>query len=127
MGLLEVLRSGVAIANKITRPLQPVVQYERYLGADGTGAQTWASAVPLHAIEDWVGVQVRTKDGSLTVSRASILLLDITEVTNATAGNGIDDNDRFTLADGTTGPIVDLRGFVDAGTSHPIATTVLLG
>ncbi len=127
MGLLDVLRSGVAIANKITRPLQPTVTYERYLGSDGTGAQTWASPVQLHAIEDWVGVQVRTKDGNLTVSRASILLLDITEVVNATSGNGIDESDRFTLADGSSGPIVDLRGFVDALSSHPIATTVLLG
>ena len=35
--------------------------------------------------------------------------------------------DKIVLPDGTTGPILDMSGFIDAGTGHPIATEVFLG
>ena len=126
MSLLDVLRSGVAIADVITKPLQAVVSYVRETSDDGYGP-VFAVAVPLHAIVDYKANQVRTKEGVLTVTRATITLLDINEVVAATGGNGIGNNDVFTLPDGDTGPTLDLSGFVDAGTGHPIATTVMLG
>lgn len=127
MSLLDLVRLAPKLANKITRPIQPVVMYERYTGSDGSGSKTYAGAVPLHAIEEWKSVQVRTLQGNLTVSRATITLLDIVEVVNATNGQGVSESDRFTLADGSGGVILDLQGFVDALTGHPIATTVILG
>lgn len=117
----------MALADKITKPLQSTVSYERYISSDGSGSQSFASPVQLHAIVDWKQRQLRTADGSLTVSRASILLLSITEVFAATNGAGVGDDDRWTLADGTTGPVIDMGGFIDAGTSHPLATEVYLG
>src|SRR4051812_17152216 len=125
-----ILRSAVAIANSVTRSLnfQAVVLYERDLGEDSEGTRVFAvPPVPLHAIVDFQGVTVRTRDGVLTVSRATIDLLDIKEIIAATDGEGIGNNDRFTLPDGDTGPILDISGFVDAGTTHPIATTVKIG
>ena len=127
MSLLDVLRSGVRIANTVTRPIQALVTYERYLSDDGYGSPVYAPAVPLHAIVDFTSKQVRTGEGVLTVTRATIDLLDINEVVKATDGEGIGDIDKFILPDGDTGPILDLSGFVDAGTTHPIATTVMLG
>lgn len=127
MSLLDVVRSAPAIANKITRPLQPFVVYERMTSSDDYGTKTYASPVNLHAIVDYVSKQVRTPEGILSVSRAEITLLDIAEVVAATAGQGIGNDDKFTLPDGDTGPTLDLRGFVDAGTGHPIATSVMLG
>lgn len=126
MSLLTVLRSGVAIADKVTKPLQATVSYQRELMAGGYGP-TYAAAVDLHAIVDFRGVTVRTRGGELTATRATVTLLDIAEVVAATAGAGIGNNDIFTLPDGDTGPILDLSGFIDAGTGNPIATTVLLG
>lgn len=127
MGLLDIVRSGVAIANKITQPLQAIVQYERSKGTDGYGGLQYEGAVPLHAIVDYASKQVRTKEGILTVTRATIDLLDINEIVAATNGEGIGNNDRFTLPDGDTGPILDISGFIDAGTGNPVSTTVMLG
>jgi len=129
MGLLDVIRSGVKIADKVTKPLQATVSYERCIStnADGYGAKSYASTVPLRAIVDWKQKPVRTQAGTLTVTRATVDLLNIADVVAATGGAGIGDDDRFTLPDGTTGPILDLAGFIDAGTGHPISTTVMLG
>lgn len=127
MGLLETLRSGVKLADKVTKPLQATVRYERAKGNDGYGKPTYASVVQLRAIVDFARKQVRTQSGELTVTRATIDLLDIDAVVRATNGEGIGNDDRFTLPDGDTGPILDISGFIDAGTGNPIATTVMLG
>lgn len=127
MSLLTVLRAGVAIANKVTKPLQSYVMYERQTGESYTGDQTFASPVKLDAIVDYKAVQVRTKAGILTATRSTVTLLDINQVVAATNGEGIGNNDRFTFADGDSGPLLDIGGFVDAGTGHPIATTVMIG
>ena len=127
MSLLTALRAGVAVANTVTRPLQAIVTYERELGADAYGQRTFAAPVGLHAIIDFKAAMVRTKEGILTATRSTVTLLDINEVIAATGGMGIGNNDRFTFPDGDTGPLLDISGFVDAGTGHPIATTVMIG
>lgn len=126
MGLLNIVRLIPKIANKVTRDLQPVVMYARKT-SNGAYGPVFAAAIPLHAIVDYKTTQVRTKDGTLTATRSVLTLLDINEVVAATSGLGIDNDDVFTLPDGDTGPILDIDGFVDAGTGHPIATTVMLG
>ena len=127
MSLLDVLRSGVAIANQVTAPLQATVSFQRFTGSDGEGTRTYATAVDLLAICDWKQKHLRTATGELSVSRASVMFLDIVALVAATGGDGVDDNDIITLPDLTTGPILDLSGFIDAGTGHPIATEVWLG
>lgn len=127
MSLLDVLRAGVAVADLITKPLQPTVTYERYLSESGDGSKTYAGIVLLYAIVDWKQKQVRTMSGILSVSRAAVTFLDITTLALATNNEGIGDNDRIVLPDGTTGPILDMSGFIDSGTGHPIATEVWLG
>ena len=127
MSLLDVLRSGIATADAVTKPLQPTVSYERYTGADLYGTPAFAASVSLRAIVDWKQKQLRTSTGVLSVSRASIMLLNIADVVTATGGAGINDEDKFTLPDGTTGPILDMSGFIDAGTGHPIATEIFIG
>jgi hypothetical protein len=129
MSLLDVLRSGVKIADRITKPLQPAVTYYRLLTPpkDNYGADNFASPVSLRAIIDWKSRQVRTSSGELTVTRAVVTLLDVDAVSAATGGAGIGDFDKFVLPDGTTGPILDLGGFIDAGTGHSLATEVMIG
>jgi len=127
MSLLDVVRGAVAIADSVTKPLQPYVTYERYLSDDGYGTKLYADAVQLRAIVDWKQKQVRTPEGVLSVSRAVITFLDIVALNAATLDDGISDNDRITLPDGTTGPILDMSGFIDAGTGHPVATEVFIG
>lgn len=126
MSILNALRAGVKVANKVTRPLQATVTYVRETGT-GPYGPTYAAPVQLHAIVDFKAVMVRTVSGELTATRAIITLLDIAEVVAATGGNGIGNNDVFTLPDGDTGPTLDISGFVDAGTGHPVATEVMMG
>lgn len=126
MSLLDAIRGGVRILDKVTKPLQGTVMYARQTGESGYGP-TFAAAVPLRAIIDYRAVQVRTREGELSATRATITLLDIPAIVAATGGAGIGNNDVFTLPDGDSGPTLDLSGFVDAGTGTPVATTVMMG
>lgn len=121
------VRSAVGIADKVTKPLQASVSYERFVSQDAYGTRTYAAIVYLKAIVEWKQRSVRTTTGDLSVSRSSVMFIDIKELVSATSGEGVDDNDRIILPDGTTGPILDMSGFIDAGTGHPIATECWLG
>lgn len=127
MSLLDVVRAGVKIADGVTKPLQPTVTLEVYAGSDSYGTDHYMSPASLRAVVDWKQKQVRTTSGILSVTRASVMFLDVAALAAATANKGIDDNDKITLPDGTTGPILDMAGFIDAGTGQPIATEVFLG
>ena len=132
MSLLNTLRSAVKIADKVTKSVQAEVQFRHYLGADDYGAKSYTPAVGqpallLRAVVDWKQKQVRTQAGILSVSRASVTFLDVNAVAAATNNEGIDDHDIIILPDGTTGPILDMAGFIDAGTGQPLATEIFLG
>jgi hypothetical protein len=128
MSLLDALRAGVKVADSVTKPLQATVTYYKAVpDTSGYGTFTYPTAVTLRAIVDFARKQVRTREGILTVTRATIDLLDVAAVVAATGGEGIGNDDRFVLPDGDTGPILDISGFIDAGTGQPIATTVMLG
>ena len=127
MSLLDVLRSGVAIADGILKPLECDVSVERYGGTDGYGSDYWLPAVSMKAICDWKQTQTVTATGSLSLARVVVTFLDIKEMVAKTNGEGISDQDKITLPDGTTGPILNMAGFIDAGTGKPLATDVFLG
>jgi len=129
MALIDALRAGVEVANKVTNTggLQSTVQFTRNVGNDEYGNPLPSSTVRLKAIVDWKQKQVRTPSGILSVSRAYVLFLDVKALSLATNGEGINDEDKIVLPDGTTGPILDMAGFIDPGTGNPIATEVYLG
>lgn len=132
MSLLDVVRGAVAIADNVTKPLQATVSFRHYAGSDAYGAKTYvpdvaAPALALRAIIDWKQKQLRTQEGVLSVSRAMVMFLDVQALSTATSGQGVNDEDLIVLPDGTTGPILDMAGFIDPGTGHPIATEIYLG
>jgi hypothetical protein len=127
VSILDALRAGVKVADKVTKPLQPSVSFERYLSEDGFGTRTYASAVSLKAIVEHKQRNVSTMTGELAVSHAYVMFLDIAALVIATAGDGVDVNDKITLPNGVTGPILNFDGFVDAGTGQPLATEIYLG
>lgn len=127
MSLLDVLRTGVAIANSVTKDIQATVSYKRMTSKDYMGKPSYGTPVSLRAIVEQKQQQIRTGTGVLNVARSSVLFLDINALMTATSGNGIDDEDVITLPDGTTGPILAYDGFVDAGTGKLLATQVYLG
>lgn len=127
MSLLDVLRSGIKLADKITKPLQSDVTYYRASRQDGYGAPTLGTGVPLKAIVDFRSVPTRDSNGITVYSSATLTLLDAAAVVSATNGEGVDVDDIFVLADGTKGKVLSIGGFMDAGTEKPIPLTVMLG
>jgi hypothetical protein len=126
MSLLDVLRSGVAVADSILKPLQADVSVERYLGTDGYGTDLWAPAVLMKALVDYTTRAPDTYSGDPFV-KVILTFIDINEMVAKTDGKGINDQDKITLPDGVTGPILNLAGFMDAGTGRLLATEVFLG
>lgn len=132
MALLDVLRAGVKVADGITKSFQGQVEYHRYVGQTGTGTKTYVpplgtQTIFLDAIVDLSSKIVRSQSGELVQCSASILLLNVAQVVEATGGAGVSDEDVFILPNGQTGPVVALKGFMDAGTSQPVAVEVYLG
>lgn len=132
MSLLGVLRDAVKIADSQTKAIQATVQFRHYVSSSDEGDAIYnppvgQPALELKAIVDWKQKHLRTMEGQLSVSRASVTFLDPAAVAAATGNEGIDDNDIIILPDGTTGPILDMSGFIDAGTGQPLATEVFLG
>jgi hypothetical protein len=127
MSLLDVLRAGIAVADGILKPLEALVTYERHIGTDGFGTDIWAAPIQMRAICDWKQSQVTTASGGMSLSKVTVTFIDIKAMEVATGGQGISDQDRITLPDGTTGPIMNMSGFIDAITGQPVATDVYLG
>lgn len=132
MGLLDAIVAGVKVADKVTKDIQATVLFRHYTGEDGFGQQTYKPAIglpalQLRAIVDWKQKQVRTLAGTLSVSRAYVGFLDYAALNAATNGEGVNDSDMIELPDGTTGPILDMSGFISPATGHGVITEVWLG
>jgi len=118
VGLLDDLVDGVATIDAETRDLQPEVTVYRWAWQDAHGKARYAAPTREPAIVDWRQKQVRTRAGSEAVSRAYVGFLRPT---------AIDEKDKVVLPDGTTGPILDMSGFVSRETGRPIFVEVWLG
>lgn len=102
--------------------------YQQVNERDAYGApSSYGSAVALTAIVDFRSVPVRDKNGVTVYSSATLTFLDLAAIEAATGGTGMDYDDLFVLADGTTGKVLSLGGFMDAGTTRPLPTTVMIG
>jgi hypothetical protein len=118
MGFDALIRSGVALADKLTADLQPIVQYSSYTGQSGKGGSTYATAVPIHAIIEYGGFLRQTTDGKFIQTIAHITFLQ---------SISINTKDRIVLPNGTTGPIADTKGVIDPTTNTGYVTEVWLG
>lgn len=127
MSLLNALRSGVAVADKVTKSFQGTILYEHPIGRNGYGP-VYAQPVSIVALIDMTQRMVRTRGGELVASRGTVTFLNVQDIANATSPDGyIRDEGRITLPNGLVCAILSAGGFVDAGTTFPVATTVALG
>lgn len=127
MSLLTVIRSAVKIADAVTKPLQAVVSYERYTGQDMYGTKQYAGVKSLRVIVDAKQRPVRSVSGEMVIARLTITFLDAAALAIASNNDGVLIMDRITLANGSTGPILNVGGLVDAGTWLPFATEAYIG
>ena len=133
MGLIDIIRSGVAIASGLTADLQSDVTHYAWIGdaggsASGKGKSTYATPVNRRALINTGSKEVKLANGQTALVKARIVFLDPIEP-NGAAGRRepIDVRDKIVLPDGTSGPIIDTGGLLDAGTDAPFVNTVLLG
>jgi hypothetical protein len=134
VALRDAIAAGIKVADGVTRAggLQALVTLRHAGGADGEGTIRYAPplgqpATPMRAIVDWTQRSLRTQQGQMSVSRAQVSFLDVAALLAATGGEGLSDDDIITLPDGTTGPILDMKGFIDGGTGQPFMTEAFLG
>lgn len=128
MGLAAIITNGIATADNITADLQPNVLHEAWTGQDEFSNATYAAGVNRAAI-----IEKKTKivtDNFGKEIRAETLISIIRPVpANGAADRQepIDPRDRFTLPDGSTGPIVAIEGLIDRTTGAPFYSQVWLG
>jgi len=126
-GLLDVVRAGVAIADKVSKPLQGPVVYQRCTGESAYGARTYAAPVTLRAIIEQRQRKIVNSTGALVLIRATVTFVDAPALAAATGGGPITARDKLTLPDGSASSIVDTGGLTDAATGAPMVTEVYLG
>lgn len=128
MGLADIVRSGIALANALTDSLQGTVSIERWTGQSNTGVPTYAAAFEVKAIVEPSKVWSKNPTGGdmFLTSKVSILQpLD----PQGTAGRDepLDQRDRITLPDGSTCPISMVDGSImDPATGRPMLFMVTL-
>lgn len=129
MGLADIIRSGIQIAQNVTAGAQVNVTHEAWTGQDEYGAPTFAAAQTLTAILDLNRKEKATLSGQLvTVVATLTILTPITDNGAAGRKEPIDPRDVIRLPDGTTGPILETpNAVVDPATNRPFFHTVLLG
>lgn len=127
MGLLNVLRSGVKTANKVTNDLQSSFTFRKYLSSDGAGGVTYGSPVSIPAIIEDKQEEVRTLGGEISQSKTHITVLDVAKLSDATNGEGVKEQDEIVLANAEIGTILSISGFIDRGTELPLVVEIYLG
>jgi len=129
MGLDNIVRSGVALANKVTGSLQGVVTIKPWIAQDVNGTATYGAAKKVKAIIELGEKSLKTANGVSVDIQAKITFLQPIKANGAEGRvEPIDDRDVITLPDGTTGPtIVGEPMIVDPASSKPYFQIVGIG
>jgi hypothetical protein len=107
------------VADPMTDSFQDTVSWAHCTGDDGQGGNTFAATVNVKALVNRKKRSAYTQSGELAE-----IIATLTFVSPLTA---VDGRDIFTLADGTTAPIVEAGGFTDPTTHQAFVTKVMLG
>lgn len=128
MGLSNIIRSGVATANKVTASLQDVVTIKQWVAQDAFGAPTYGKTLKIPAIIEQGEKQVQQPTGVTMAIKATLTFLQPITA-NGAAGRiePLDARDTVTLPDGTSGPIIVLNSIVDPASHKPYFQTVGVG
>lgn len=119
MGFADLVRNGVALANRMTADLQVEVVHESVIGHSRPynkpehGEPVVRSAIVVRKMR-----VVRNAEGAEVVSGATVTFLSDVVVA---------EGDRITLPDGATAPVVAVGGLADPSTGRPYLPEVALG
>ena len=127
------VRSVVASAHSLVDAagFTESVRLERWSGQDDTSKPTYASALTIKCIVERKSRMVKVRGGDEVLSKATISVLKpIKKLSPVVSGRTepIDVRDLITLADGTSGPILDVDGgLTDPETGRGYVQVVYLG
>jgi len=133
---MSLLTDVLGIADGVTKSLgfQSSITFRRYLSSDGYGVETYGTPVPLSTVLEYKQRSVKTANGEMAQSTATLTMLDLPALIEATplvVGGGLEGwvhtKDEITLPNGAKPPILNVGGFVDGGTGRLIPTEVYLG
>lgn len=128
MSLAGTVRSAVATADKVVKSLEEEVVHVAWIGQDHFGKEKYAAPVSRKALVEQGIKDRRLGDGRIVTTRAKLTFLEIVEPNGANGRVGaIDPRDKISLADGTSGPILDIGGLRDPEMLRPYLYEVLLG
>jgi hypothetical protein len=131
MGLSSLVRAGVALAHSITNAsggLQGDVVHHAWTANAAGGAPTWGTSTTRRALIEKEEQLLRLPGGKEVLQRAKVTFLHpITANGAANRHEPIDPRDKIVLPDGTTGPILLIKGLVDPTTGYPYLFEVSLG
>jgi hypothetical protein len=134
MSLADIVRRGVATANRVTKSLHVDVVHKAWTGQTPWGEPTYATQStgadggPLKALVELKQSLRALPNGTTVMTKAKVTFMEPVPV-NGAAGRTepIDPRDFIELPNGISGPIVDVAGLLDPGTNEPYMTEVWLG
>lgn len=118
MGLADIVRSGIATANKATEDLQVTVEHSHTITRASSGKITFGATDDLQAIVEPIQKVFRDNDGTERVSKARVTIL---------SNVAVDLNDKIVLPSGQTGPILQVSGGIADPAGGNMLTQVWLG
>jgi hypothetical protein len=128
MGLANTIRKGVAIANSATKDLQVEIIFYAWIGSDADGKPKYDTPIGILALVEEKQHNRRLGVGQEIFPKASLTILSPLTANGALGRHEpIDPRDKFILPNGSTGPILDVKGMIDPKTKLPYLHEVTLG
>lgn len=137
MGFRNLVTSGIGIANKLTADLQDTVELYRWIGTNDTSAPRFEdTAITLSALVEYKPRLKQLGDGRVVEARATVTVIGPidpmpewrkTAQADEQRHEPIDSRDKLVLSDGTTGPILDIKGLSDPVLAAPFMYEIVLG
>lgn len=129
MGYEDIIRNGVATADRLTKSLQPRVKLRRWQSGGGYEGEKFAAPIYVRAIVNMELRDHHTGSGQVIATRAHIMVLErIGREGNVGRIEPVDRRDEITLPDGSTGPIVEVGGpGIDPDTNLPYLVEIWIG
>lgn len=124
----EILRSGIQIADSLTKGVQSTITIERWTGQTVHGDDTYSIPITVSAVIDRTNKVINRGDEQITIGATLTVIGDIPPDGGVGRREPIDPRDRITLPDGFTGPIINApNSVVDPGTGRGFINEIMLG
>lgn len=128
MGLDSIIRSGIALADKVVTILQDTITIAPWTGSDSQGGPTYGTPVSMLAIVEEKQFLRRLGNGQEVTQKAQVTIpRPIADNGTANRREPVDPRDLVVLPSGYNGPILDVNGVTDPQTHNPYMFVIILG